>query len=130
MEEVKTQVLEVRNVNVARSNALIIEDANFTIQRGDYVGIVGPNGGGKTTLLLAILGILPRQKGSIRLFGEDINSFSHWERVAYVPQGAINFDPHFPITTKELVALGRVNQGNIGRKLKREDWEAVDEALD
>ncbi|MCP8304953.1 MAG: metal ABC transporter ATP-binding protein [archaeon] len=130
MEEDKTPVLEVRNVNVARSNALVIEDANFTIQWGDYVGIVGPNGGGKTTLLLAILGIIPRQRGDIRLFGEDIDSFSHWERVAYVPQGAIKFDPHFPITARELVALGRVNQGNIGRKLKREDWEAVDEALD
>jgi zinc transport system ATP-binding protein len=123
-------VLEVSNLHVARSNFPVIEDANFTIQRGDYVGIVGPNGGGKTTLLLALLNILPRTKGTIRLFGQDIESFSHWEKVAYVPQDAINFDSHFPLAVRELVALGRVNRRNIGRTLKREDWDAVDGSLD
>ena len=91
----KTLVLEVSNLNVNRTNSVAIEDANFTIQRGDYVGIVGPNGGGKTTLLLALLNIIPRTKGTIRFFGQDIESFSHWEKVAYVPQNAINFDSQF-----------------------------------
>ena len=126
----KTPVLEVSDLSVARSNSLVIEDANFTIHQGDYVGIVGPNGGGKTTLLLALLNIIPRTKGSIRLFGQDIESFSNWEKVAYVPQDAVNFDPHFPLSVRELVALGRVNRSNLGRTLKQKDWEAVDEALE
>ena len=126
----KDPVLEVSNLHVTRSNSPAIEDANFTIQRGDYVGIVGPNGGGKTTLILALLNLLPRTKGTIRLFGQDIESFSHWEKVAYVPQDAISFDPHFPLSVRELVALGRVNRNNIGRTLKRVDWNAVDESLD
>jgi zinc transport system ATP-binding protein len=130
LEETKFPVLEVTNLHVARSNSPVIEDANFTIQRGDYVGIVGPNGGGKTTLILALLNILPRTKGTIRLFGMDIDSFSHWEKVAYVPQDAINFDPHFPLAVRELVALGRVNRNNIGRTLKHGDWDAVDESID
>ena len=130
MEEDKSPVLEVSNLHVARSNSPVIEDANFTIQQGDYVGIVGPNGGGKTTLLLALLNLLPRTKGTIRLFGQDIESFSRWEKVAYVPQDAINFDPHFPLAVRELVALGRVNRRNIGRALKRGDWDAVDESID
>jgi zinc transport system ATP-binding protein len=125
----KYPVLEVSNLHVSRSNSPVIEDGNFTIQRGDYVGIVGPNGGGKTTLLLALLNLLPRAKGTIRLFGQDIESFSHWEKVAYVPQHAINFDPHFPLAVRELVALGRVNRGNIGRTFKRGDWDAVDESI-
>ena len=125
----KIPVLEVSDLHVARSNSVVIEDANFTIHQGDYVGIVGPNGGGKTTLLLTILNILPKTRGSIRLFGQDIESFSRWEKVAYVPQHAINFDPHFPLSVRELVSLGRVNRGNLGRTLKRKDWEAVDEAL-
>ena len=128
--EQKHPVLEVSNLHVTRSNSLVIEDANFTINRGDYVGIVGPNGGGKTTLLLALLNLLPRTKGTIRLFGQDIESFSRWEKVAYVPQDAISFDPHFPLAVRELVALGRVNQSNIGRTLKGGDWDAVDESLD
>jgi zinc transport system ATP-binding protein len=130
MKETKVPVLEVSNLHVVRSNSPVIEDANFTVQRGDYVGIVGPNGGGKTTLILALLNILPKSKGTIRLFGQDIDSFSHWEKVAYVPQDAINFDPHFPLTVRELVALGRVNRKNIGRTLKRGDWDVVDESIE
>ena len=128
--EQKHPVLEVSNLHVTRFNSLVIEDANFIINRGDYVGIVGPNGGGKTTLLLALLNLLPRTKGTISLFGQDIESFSSWEKVAYVPQDAISFDPHFPLSVRELVALGRVNRSNIGRTLKRGDWNAVDKSLD
>ena len=126
----KTPILEVSNLDVTRTNSPVIEHANFTIHQGDYVGIVGPNGGGKTTLLLALLNILPKTKGTIRLFGQNIESFSNWEKVAYVPQHAVNFDSHFPLTVRELVALGRVNRSNLGRTSKRKDWEAVDEVLE
>jgi zinc transport system ATP-binding protein len=125
----KTAVLEVSDLYVKRANSVAIEDANFTIHKGDYVGIVGPNGGGKTTLLLALLNILPKKRGTIRLFGQDIESFSDWEKVAYVPQHAINFDSQFPLSVKELVSLGRINQNNLGRPLKHADHEAVDQAL-
>jgi zinc transport system ATP-binding protein len=126
----ETAILEVSNLYVGRSNSSVIEHADFTIHRGDYVGIVGPNGGGKTTLLLALLNILPRTKGTIRLFGQNIESFSNWEKVAYVPQHATNFDSNFPLAVRELVSLGRVNRSNLGRTLKRQDWEAVDEVLE
>ncbi len=126
----KTPILQVSNLYVNRSNSSVIEHADFTIHRGDYVGIVGPNGGGKTTLLLALLNILPRTKGTIRLFGQNIESFSDWEKVAYVPQHATNFDSNFPLAVRELVSLGRVNRSNLGRTLKRQDWESVDEVLE
>jgi zinc transport system ATP-binding protein len=126
----KTPILEVSNLHVDRTNSPVIEHASFAIHRGDYVGIVGPNGGGKTTLLLALLNILPRTKGTIRLFGQNIDSFSNWEKVAYVPQHAVNFDSQFPLVVRELVSLGRVNRSNLGRTLKREDWESVDEVLE
>jgi zinc transport system ATP-binding protein len=122
-------VLEVKDLNIFRSDALILKDVNFTIHKGDYVGIVGPNGGGKTTLLLTILGILPRQRGKIFLFGEDIEFFSHWEKVAYVPQGTSKFDSHFPLTVKELITLGRLNRSNLGRQLKKEDKEIIDNII-
>lgn len=129
MKRENIPVLEVKNLDIVRSNSLIIQNANFTTHKGDYVGMVGPNGGGKTTLLLAILGILPKQNGEIRLFGENIESFSHWERVAYVSQTAINFDPQFPMSVRELVGLGRLKRNNMGRRLKKQDWDKVDEAL-
>ena len=126
----KTVVLEVSNLQVDRGNSVVIEDADFTINQGDYVGIVGPNGGGKTTLLLSILNSIPKAKGNIRLFGQNIESFSHWDKVAFVPQHAVNFDSHFPLSVRELVSLGRVNRNNLGRALKHSDWEAVDEAIE
>jgi zinc transport system ATP-binding protein len=126
----KSSILEVSNLYVNRSDSLVIEHADFTIHRGDYVGIVGPNGGGKTTLLLALLNILPRTKGTIRLFGQNIESFSDWKKVAYVPQHATNFDSNFPLAVRELVSLGRVNRSNLGRTLKREDWKSVEEVLE
>jgi zinc transport system ATP-binding protein len=126
----ETAILEVSNLYVERSNSSVIEHADFTINKGDYVGIVGPNGGGKTTLILSLLNILPKTKGTIRLFGQNIESFSKWEKVAYVPQHAVNFDSNFPLTVRELVSLGRVNRGNMGRTLKRKDWDSVDDVLD
>jgi zinc transport system ATP-binding protein len=122
-------IIEVKNLDIERSNAMVIEHATFTINRGDYVGIVGPNGGGKTSLLLALLRIIPFKQGTIRFFNEDISAFSQWERIAFVSQDATNFDPQFPLSVKELVALGRVNRKNIGRRLHPTDRDAVDEAL-
>lgn len=127
---VKEMILEIRGLNVSRSNARVIEDANLEVRRGDYVGIVGPNGGGKTTLVLAILGELPRDDGEIRLFGEEIDSFKQWGRVAHVSQNAINFDPQFPLTVRELVSLGRVSRAKVGRSLEAEDWRKVDESME
>lgn len=125
----KNVVLEIQHVDIVRSKDLVVEDASFSIEQGDYVGVVGPNGGGKTTLILAILGFLPIKKGSIQLFSQNINTFSAWERIAYVSQGATYFDSNFPLTVNELVALGRIQRTNIGRPLKKIDREAVDESL-
>jgi len=126
----KAPVLEVEGLTIERGKDAVISDASFVVNSGDYVGIVGPNGGGKTTLILSILGILPRAKGTIRLFGTDISQFKDWSRVAYVSQTAINFDTSFPLTVRELVGLGRANRSNLGRRLKKQDWDTVDEALE
>jgi len=123
-------VLEVKNLNVSRSGEQVIEDANFQINQGDYVGIVGPNGGGKTTLLSVILNFLPLTKGSIRLYGVDINKFVSWEKIAYISQKATSFENQFPLTVRELVSLGCIRKGNIGRRFRPEDWTAVEDSIE
>lgn len=115
---------------MVRGGTKVIDGADLLIRRGDYAGLVGPNGGGKTTLLRTILGYLPKERGSIRVFGQDIGGFGEWHRVAYVPQDAINFDQQFPLSVRELVSLGRVRRANLCRRLNKEDWEKVDETLD
>jgi zinc transport system ATP-binding protein len=123
-------VIEVKNLSVNRAGEQVIQDANFSVNTGDYVGIVGPNGGGKTTLILSILNFLPRTNGEIRLFGINIDHFSSWEKIAYISQHATSFDNQFPLTVRELVSLGCVRKKNIGRRFRREDWEAVEESID
>jgi zinc transport system ATP-binding protein len=108
----------------------VIENTNFSVNQGDYVGIVGPNGGGKTTLLSAILNFLPISSGSISLFGKDIDKFSAWGKIAYISQHATSFESQFPLTVRELVSLGCIRKDNIGRRLKQEDWAAVDQSID
>jgi zinc transport system ATP-binding protein len=122
-------ILETENVDVSRTGEPILQNVSFSINKGDYVGIVGPNGGGKTTLILTLLKFLPRTKGSIRLFGSDIDKFSSWEKVAYISQQATAFDKQFPLTVRELVSLGCIRKGNVGRRFTSEDWAAVDESI-
>jgi zinc transport system ATP-binding protein len=122
-------VLEVKNLDVNRDGERVIEDANFSVNPSDYVGIVGPNGGGKTTLLSAILNFLPVTNGSIRLFGVDIAKFGSWEKIAYISQHATSFENQFPLTVRELVSLGCIRKGNVGRRFRREDWAAVDDSI-
>ncbi|NQS89136.1 ABC transporter ATP-binding protein, partial [Patescibacteria group bacterium] len=66
-------MLKIEKINCSLDNTLILKDVDFQVNRGDFLGIVGPNGSGKTTLLRAISGILPLTKGKIYLEGEDVS---------------------------------------------------------
>jgi len=122
-------VIEVNGLNVSRNGRRVIEDATFTIGRGTYMGIMGPNGGGKTTLLQAILGIIPHESGSIQILGKPMEEFDQWNKLSWVSQHSITFDEKFPINVRELVSLGRLNRSNLAKPLKKADWEKVNEVL-
>jgi zinc transport system ATP-binding protein len=128
-EDGMVAAIDVRDVSIVRDGDRVIKGADFTVEEGDYVGMVGPNGGGKTTLVNAILGVLPLDSGEISLFGESLRSFRDWKRVGYVSQDATDFDENFPMTVRELVALGRVRREILGRPLGSDDWEMVDRAM-
>lgn len=125
----RTPVIDVEGLNVSRNGLTVIDDAEFQVYKGDYVGVVGPNGGGKTTLMMALLGILPRDSGTIMLLGQPISEFHQWSKLAWVSQHSISFDDKFPLTVRELVGLGRITRGNLARPLSKADWAQVDEAL-
>lgn len=122
-------VLKVEDLVVDRGGTRVLDKASLTVRRGDYVGIVGPNGGGKTTLLRTILGYQPRVGGRVRLFGDDIETFDQWHRVAHVAQDATSFDHQFPLSVRELVSLGRVRRSNLLRRLDAEDRAKVEETM-
>ncbi len=123
-------ILEVKNVSFAYSaNAPVLTAISLNIHSGDYLGVIGPNGGGKTTLLKIMLGLLQPTSGSISLFGQDIRDFKDWPAIGYVPQKAVNFDLKFPATVKEVVAMGRFGKRGLLRLPTKEDRNQVEEAL-
>ena len=122
-------IVDVEHVSVKYGSNVVLEDVTMKVEKGDVVGIVGPNGGGKTTLLNAILGNIPVTHGTISLFGQDVHDFKSFERIGYVAQSAIQFDPIFPATVEEIVSLGCIKRSRLGRRLSKDDKRAVDNSI-
>lgn len=98
-------VLKFEHVSFAYSDEPVLEDVSFSIARGDFLGIVGPNGGGKTTLLKLALGLLPPDRGTITVLGQ--NPLHSRTRIGYVPQFT-KVDLDFPISVMDVVLMGRL----------------------
>lgn len=95
------------NVSFSYEEKLILQNASFEVMAGELIGIIGPNGGGKTTLLKLLMGFLTPCSGMIKIFG---NSPKHvLEKLSYVPQN-LTYDKKFPITVKELVLSGLLSK--------------------
>lgn len=97
------KVIEVNNLNFGYSNNLILKNINFTVEKGDFIGVLGPNGCGKSTLLKLLLKILNPLTGEIKLLGKDIKDFKDWSSIGYVSQKANSFNTSFPATVEEIV---------------------------
>jgi zinc transport system ATP-binding protein len=108
----------------------VLEEVSLRIERGDFLGIIGPNGAGKSTLLRILLGLLRPSCGHVRLFGRSVTQFREWERVGYVPQKGVAFEPRFPASVLEVVTSGRVRLAGLGRPYAAADREAAHRALE
>lgn len=98
-------VVRVRNVSVYYARTPAITDVCLEVMPGEFLGIIGPNGGGKSTLLKTILGLVPAAAGSVEVFGQPPGGRGN--RVGYVPQFT-TLDKNFPITLMEVVLSGRI----------------------
>jgi len=105
-------LLLVENVSVRRNRSNVLSDVNLKVFPGEFVGIVGPNGGGKSTLIQAILGILKCQSGQILLASNRPMSKAVYGKVAWVSQAAANLPQNVRLTVRELVGLGTMNNKN------------------
>jgi len=115
-------LISLKNVSFKYENTLILNNVNFEIEKGDYVTIIGPNGGGKTTLLKLILGFIKPYEGEIKIPIEK-------KKIGYVPQKAVNFDQNFPATVSEVVAMGRIANKGLIKMLNKEDYDKIETAL-
>lgn len=119
--DLRPALIELRGVDFVRGQRTILSGVNLTIRRGDFVAVTGPNGGGKTTLMRLILGLLKPTRGTVVRRQRKV-------RVSYLPQkNAI--DSQFPITVREVIASGLVepDSGGLVDRMLRE-MELVEHA--
>lgn len=101
------EVIRADNIRAGYDGRAVIRGLSFTVNGGDVVAVLGPNGSGKTTLLKAVLGMIPLKEGRVTLFGRERLGEAEWEKlIAYIPQ-RMDLDRTFPITLREMLALGR-----------------------
>lgn len=119
--------IEVSQMSFSYENTLILEEVNLSIQPGEFIGIFGPNGGGKTTFLKLLLGFLSPTHGSILLFGSSPKEAKNL--ISYVPQNN-KADKQFPITTEEVVQMGCLSHTNMWGKVPSKQKQKALACLD
>lgn len=119
--------VEVRDLTVAYGRRPVLEGVSLSVPRRAMVGIVGPNGGGKSTLLKAVLGLVPKQKGTVEILGRKVDRET-LRKVGYVPQRE-DVDWDFPVSAFDVAMMGRVPSMRLFRGPTASDREAVLDAL-
>lgn len=120
-------VVSFENVFFAYQDTPVLHDITFQIEAGEFIGVIGPNGGGKTTLLKLIMGFLKPSSGKVNVYGKKPTSSLNY--LSYVPQ-AMHYDRQFPISVMELVLSGRLSRLPWYGAFSRIDKEAAIDALE
>ncbi len=120
------EVVSLENVWVQYNGTPALENINLSINKDDFLGIIGPNGGGKTTLLKVILGLLSPSRGTVTVLGKPPNQSR--EHIGYVAQ--LNFfDRDFPVSVWNVVLMGRYSKTGLVRRYSQQDKAAAEIAL-
>jgi zinc transport system ATP-binding protein len=121
-------VVEVSNLSFRFDGGpRVLRDVNLEIADGDFASVIGPNGGGKTTLVKLIVGLLAPTEGQVRVFGQ--TPVKARPRIGYMPQHAM-MDPRFPVRAIDVVLMGRLGSGRRFGNYSRQDRAAAVAALD
>lgn len=115
-----SKVFEVNNLWFRYGESWVLEKINFTIQSGEFVALIGPNGSAKTTLLRLLLGLLQPQLGEILFQGQKLNRHQLASHVGYLGQKATSFNASFPATVAELLRSS-IDKKWFSRDVKTED---------
>lgn len=122
-----TPIVEIRDVSFAYNGEIVLQDVNLVIRQGDFIAMIGPNGGGKTTLLKLMLGLLHPDKGVIRVMGQPaLKAAPH---IGYVPQD-VHLNRSFPITAIDVVMMGMLAPRKRWRSQTASDRREAMAALD
>lgn len=118
------KLIELKDIYARYNGETILREVNLEIYDNDFIGVIGPNGGGKTTLLKVILGLLKPYKGEIITENKVNSSF-----FGYLPQYN-NFDTSFPITVREVVLSGLMSEKNLYKRYTIKDKQKADRLIE
>lgn len=119
----------VENLSFSYGSNKVLEDVSFSIEEGDFVGIIGPNGSAKSTLLKLMVGLLRPDKGSIKLLGSPVEVFKDYNKIGYISQDVRDFNAMFPATVEEIVGANLYSNRGFFNRLKKEDYINIEKAL-
>jgi len=119
-------LVKLEDIWVHYDGTPILEGVNLSIEEGDFLAIIGPNGGGKTTLLKVILGLITPSQGKVSVLGRLPRRSRH--NIGYVPQYNL-FDREFPISVRDAVLMGRCGRAGLFRGYSRQDNKVTESAL-
>ena len=122
----KKEIVSLKNISVEYEGAAVLKGHNLSVYSDDFIGIIGPNGGGKTTLLKVILGLVKPTAGEVSVFGTSPEKARN--HIGYVPQ-MMEVERDFPISVRDTVLMGRLCHKALFRSHNKKDYEAVDRAL-
>ena len=123
----ENSIVQIRNVWFAYNGKTVLQDVSLDIQPGDFIAMIGPNGGGKTTLLKLILGLLRPDQGSIKVLGGPSEKASH--HIGYVPQD-VHINRSFPITAIDVVLMGKLGPAKRWTRNATQDRREALDALE
>lgn len=119
-------LVEIHNLSAGYGQNIVLRDVNLSIQQLDFVGVIGPNGGGKTTLLKALLGLLSPVSGEINFAESMTEGNSH--RIGYLPQ-INNIDRKFPVTVFDVVRSGLMSRKRLTGRYSSEENDRANELM-
>ena len=117
--------ISARHLHFAYNDHDVLSNVSVDVQQGEYIGVIGPNGGGKTTFIKLVLGLLQPSKGSLSVHGASPKDARKHGRIGYVPQRATQFENKFPATVREVV-----QSGLSGVPVQKRQRHAVDQAME
>ena len=117
------KLLQLDNVTAGYDNGIVLRDVSMTVQDQDFIGVIGPNGGGKTTLIKLILGLIKPISGTVQRFDNQQGSF-----IGYLPQQS-QIDRKFPITVQDIVLSGLMSAGGMFNRYSSKDKNQASDLL-
>ena len=122
-----SQIVSAENISYSYNKKTnVLEEVSFQIENNDFIGLIGPNGGGKSTMIKIILGLIRPDQGKLTVFGEEPRKSN--DKIGYVPQYA-SIDLNYPITVFEVVMSGLLGKKTVGSRFQLSEKRKAEEVL-